>query len=109
MAVKESLQINISKFENPPYRLQSNYKPIHSKQVTRVIELPPKLQVYKIKHILGQWHHGLKHSWKEEVILSRNRIGHTYITHSFLLRKEYPSECKVCQEVYTTKYSNRFQ
>ena len=45
-----------------------------------------------------------KESRKEEAVLCRLRIGHTYFTHSFLLKGEDPPECIACQESYTVKH-----
>ena len=36
-------------------------------------------------------------SRKEQVILDRLRIGHTRLTHSFLLKGEPPPECTTCE------------
>ena len=44
---------------------------------------------------------GFRRSRKEEVVLSRLRIGHTYFSHSYILRREDPPECTACQEIYS--------
>ena len=36
-------------------------------------------------------------SRREEVVLSRLRIGHTYLTHIHVLKREEPPECTACQ------------
>ena len=41
---------------------------------------------------------------KEEVIISRLRIGHTNITHSYLLKREEVPFCIPCQEPYTVNH-----
>ena len=61
-------------------------------------------KLYQIKPSLGEWHHSFRSSRREEVVLSRLRIGHSYITHSFLLKGENPPECHACQEAYTIKH-----
>ena len=38
------------------------------------------------------------------VVLSRLRIGHTYFSHSYILRREDPSECTACQEIYSVRH-----
>ena len=43
-------------------------------------------------------------SRKEEVVLSRLRIGHTYFSHSYILRREDPPECTACQEIYSVRH-----
>ena len=35
--------------------------------------------------------------WKDEVVLCRARIGHTHLTHSYILRKDPPPLCEHCQ------------
>jgi len=36
-------------------------------------------------------------SCRDEIIIRRLRIGHTYLTHGHLLREEAPSQCLACQ------------
>ena len=41
---------------------------------------------------------------KENAVLNRLRIGHSYLTHSFILRKEEASVCVACNAVITIKH-----
>ena len=41
---------------------------------------------------------------KENTILNRVHIGHSYLTHSFILRKEEARVCVACDAVITVKY-----
>ena len=41
---------------------------------------------------------------REESVLARLHIGHSYLTHSFLLRGEPPPECYACSEPYSIKH-----
>ena len=43
-------------------------------------------------------------SRREEVVLSRLRIGHSYLTHSFLLKKEVRPQCTHCDEPLTIRH-----
>ena len=45
-----------------------------------------------------------KMSRKEEVTLSRLRIGNSHITHSYLLKKEEAPYCIPCQKPYAIKH-----
>jgi hypothetical protein len=57
----------------------------------------------QIKNNIQTWHKpGLKR--KEETILNRFRIGHTFITHKHLMEKNDPPICKMCGLVYTVKH-----
>ena len=50
------------------------------------------------------WPSGFGNSYKEEVFfLSRLRIGHTYFSHSYILRQEDPPECTACQ-IYSARH-----
>ena len=41
---------------------------------------------------------------KENTVLNRLRIGHSYLTHSFILRKEVAPVCVMCNTVLTVKH-----
>ena len=41
---------------------------------------------------------------KEDTVLNRLHIGHSFFTHSFLLKKEEPSVCGACNTTITVKH-----
>ena len=41
---------------------------------------------------------------RDEIILARARIGHTYSTHGYLLRSEPPPYCYACDTFFTVKH-----
>ncbi|PJE78782.1 Ribonuclease H [invertebrate metagenome] len=41
---------------------------------------------------------------REEIVLSRLRTGHTYPTHSFLLKREDPPVCYACDAQFTVEH-----
>ena len=41
---------------------------------------------------------------KENTVLNRLHIGHSYLTHSFIFRKEEAPVCVACNTVITVKY-----
>ncbi|ELT93971.1 hypothetical protein CAPTEDRAFT_226222 [Capitella teleta] len=54
-------------------------------------------KLYCIQPTLGKW---AKSSWeirREEIVLARARIGHSHLTHGYLLRREMPPVCIPCQ------------
>jgi ribonuclease HI len=57
-----------------------------------------------IKPALGEWNQGNRSNRREEVVLSRCRIGHTRFTHSYLLNGEDQPECIPCQTPLTIKH-----
>ena len=62
------------------------------------------LSVHSIKSSLGEWQPDCGIDRKEEVTLARLRIGHTFITYSFLLKGEDWSLCIPCQEPFSVKH-----
>ena len=41
---------------------------------------------------------------KDDVVLCRTRIGHTYLTHSYILKKDPPPQCEQCQCIRTVRH-----
>ena len=53
---------------------------------------------------MGLWPGGSQIIRREESVLTRMRIGHTYLTHCFLLKGEDPPQCKACDCHLTVKH-----
>ena len=53
---------------------------------------------------VGVWPGFSRERRREEVVLSRARIGHTYLTHGYLLRREIQPECIPCFSTLTVKH-----
>ena len=45
-------------------------------------------KLHSLKPALGEWEPSYRRTRKDEVVLARCRIGHTYLTHAFLLKGE---------------------
>jgi hypothetical protein len=41
---------------------------------------------------------------RDDILIHRLRVGHTYLTHSYLLRHETPPECDVCRVRLTVEH-----
>ena len=61
-------------------------------------------KLHAIKPTLGEWAPAFRKQRREEIVLARLRIGHTYLTHSYLLRGEPPPECTSCQTQLTVSH-----
>ena len=61
-------------------------------------------KLHAIMPTLGEWHSGNRTVRREEVVLARCRIGHTRLTHSYLLKREDQPECIPCQEPFTVEH-----
>ena len=56
-----------------------------------------------MKPLLGGLTYG-QASRRDQLVFTHIRIGHTYLTHGFLLREEAPPECVSCREQLTIKH-----
>ena len=61
-------------------------------------------KLFTIKPGLGEWFPGLRTNRREEIILARLRIGHSYFTQSFLLKGEEKPLCIPCNAPLTIKH-----
>ena len=59
-------------------------------------DAPPKLQHFPPLH--------QSYSRKEQVLLNRLLIGHTHLTHSYLLNREQPPNCDYCKSPLTAEH-----
>ena len=57
-----------------------------------------------IKPTIGEHQSVVRNIRKEEVILTRLRIGHTRVTHSYLLQGEEQPQCVGCDAPFTVRY-----
>ena len=104
IAAKSALTLNISDLKIP----FTDFKPsintfVHNKwQMSWNAAVFNKL--HSIKPSLGEWQPNYRIDRIEEVTLARLRIGHTFITHSFLLKGEDWPLCIPCQEPFSVKH-----
>ena len=59
-------------------------------------------KLHSIKSILGEWRPALRTDRK--IVLARLRIGHSFITHSYLLKGEEQPTCVPCDTPFTIKH-----
>ena len=59
-------------------------------------------KLFQIQPTLGVWRPASRKSRREQVVISRLRIGHTRLTHSFILKQE--PQCLTCQTTCTVKH-----
>ncbi|KAI5708058.1 hypothetical protein M8J77_015554 [Diaphorina citri] len=57
-----------------------------------------------IKQDTKYWASSTRYIRKEEVVLTRLRIGHSLLTHKFLLDRQEPPTCNNCQVLITIKH-----
>ena len=88
MAAKESLDQDITASQVPYTDLKSHINHFISSKWQERWSSCHDNKLFQIKPTLGEWPPGFRRSRKEEVVLSRLRIGHTYFpTHIFYVGK----------------------
>ena len=53
-------------------------------------------KLYSVKPVLGDWQSSYRQCRKDEDVLCCARIGHTHLTHSYILKKDPPPRCEHC-------------
>ena len=105
-AAKDALPVEILQ-----YKVSFNdFKPLINKFLQNVWQQSwndPSNQnnkLFSIKPGLGEWLPGLRTNRREEIILARLCIGHSHITHSYLLKGEEEPQCVPCNAPLTIKH-----
>ena len=63
------------------------------------------IKLREIKKDVNQWTSSLNKNRRTETVLARLRLGHTNLTHAYLMRGERePPECDRCQSTLTVKH-----
>ena len=104
MAAKESLDQDITASQVPYTDLKYHINRFISSKWQERWSSCRDNKLFQIKPTLGEWPPGFRRSRKEEVVLSRLRIGHTYFSQSYILRSEDLPECTACQEIYSVRH-----
>ena len=100
---KASLDLEISTFKLPC----TDFKPFINRYILSKWQLSLDRatfnKLHEIKPVLGKntIYRSLR---REEVVLTRLRIGHTRLTHSYLLKREDQPFCISCNEPFTVKH-----
>ena len=61
-------------------------------------------KLHSVKPVMGDWQSSYRRCRKDELVLCRARIGHTHLTHSYILRKDPPPLCEHCQCILTARH-----
>ena len=56
-------------------------------------------KLFQIQPTLGEWRPASRKSRTEQVVISRFWIGHTRLTHSFILKQEPQPQCLTCHQL----------
>ena len=105
-AAKDALSLEVLSFKVP----YNDFKPLINDFLRNVWQQSwsdPANQnnkLFTIKPSLGEWLPGLRTNRRGEIIIARLRIGHSYITHSYLVKGEEEPKCIPCNAPLTVKH-----
>ena len=101
---KESLKLNMSTFEVP----FNNFKPFINTYILsewqKSWDTAAFNKLHAIKPVIRNNPSAVRKIRREDVVITRLRIGHTRFTHSYLLNREEQPFCIVCNQYITVKH-----
>jgi len=103
-AAKAALSLEVSDMQVPYTDFKAYVKPYVYEDWQSFWNLCFTNKLHEVQPTLGEWVHACRQSRREEVVLTRIRIGHTRLTHSYLLKGEPQPRCDLCTEPLTIKH-----
>ena len=101
---KESLKLNMSTFEIP----FNNFKPFINTYILsewqKSWDTATFNKLHAIKPVIRNNPSAIRNIRREDVVITRLRIGHTRFTHSYLLNREEQPFCIVCNQYITVNH-----
>ena len=64
----------------------------------------PDNKLFQINPTVGDFYVCMGLSCRKEIVITRAHIGHTYFTHSYILKGDYLSQCITCHCPDTAKH-----
>ena len=101
---KDSLHLNISTFEIP----FNSFKPLINKYILsewqKSWDTATFNKLHAIKPVVGNNSSAIQNVRREDIVITRLRIGHTRFTHSYILNREEQPFCIACNQHITVKH-----
>ena len=101
---KDSLHLNMSTFEIP----FNNFKPLINKYILsewqKSWDTATFNKLHAIKPVVENNSSAIRNVRREDVVITRLRIGHTRFTHSYILNREEQPFCIACNQHITVKH-----
>ena len=101
---KDSLHLNMSTFEIP----FNSFKPLINKYILsewqKSWDTATFNKLHAITPVVGNNSSAIRNVRREDVVITRLRIGHTRFTHSYILNREEQPFCIACNKHITVKH-----
>ena len=101
---KQTLSHSVTNFKLPYTDFKTNIRGYCRSQWQSIWDNENRNKLYNIQPELGLWPQCFREKRREEIVLARCRIGHTHLTHTYLLRRELPPVCVACFCPLTVKH-----
>jgi len=100
---KDALNMNVTNIKIPYTDLKININKYIQNKWQALWDSYPNNKLHTIQPIIS---HSITTLGKrrEDIVLTRARIGHTYLTHAYLLRGEQIPQCVPCNDIITVKH-----
>ena len=95
--------VSLSHYHLPYTDLKHKIKQIITKGWQQLWDKNAQNKLRQIEPLRKERKHEASNTRREETILSRLRIGHTRLTHDFILKEEPPPKCP-CGNHYTIRH-----
>ena len=103
-AAKSALDLIPDKYNTPYADLKPQINNFLHKKWQQRWNRNSNNKLFQVKPFLGEWRPAFRKSRKEQVIITRLRIGHSRLSHSFILKQEQQPQCSTCQTPCTIKH-----
>ena len=101
---KEALNLEISNIKIPHTDFKPNINKFIKNKWQSVWDTFPNNKLYEIQFTVGLSDHYCSTKRRDEIVFARTKIGHTYLTHAYLLKSEETPQCIPCNCPFTIKH-----
>jgi ribonuclease HI len=105
-AAKAATEKDVFDNDRLPFNdLKVFFKSLFKKKFQNMWDLETNNKLKEIKPTVVPWGSSIRSTRREEVVLTRLRIGHTLVTHSYLFSLDkIPPRCDTCNEALTVRH-----
>ena len=103
-AAKSALDLTPDKYNIPYTNLKPKMNNFLHKKWQQHWNRNTNNKLFQVKPFLREWRLAFWKSWKEQVTITRLRIGRSRLMHSFILKQEQQPRCSTCQMPCTIKH-----
>ena len=104
MVAKSALSLSITNLKIPHSDFKSNIPQFVINKCQSIWEKQTENKLYELKPNFNSKCSFLNLNRHDQTKITRCRIGHTRLTHSYLLNNEQPPLCVSCNEPFTIKH-----